>query len=393
MDHLTAAEKITKARAGLVLDEPFWGSLVLRLVPVEDETCEVGWTDGIHLGYNPKAIDSMPLSQVKTFLAHESGGHVAMSHHVRRGSRDKKEWNVATDHVVNNILSEAGFQPIPGWLCEMRFQGMSAEAVYAIIHEEKAAESKSNGGGNSGRESDDTGNDPGGCGEVRDLPGADGSTATESQKQQAEADAKVAVMQAEATAKKYGRLPAGIAREIEKIMQSKVPWQEVMRRFVDQQCRNDYTWSKPNSRYLAGGIYLPELSTQEMRPIVVGADTSGSTGREAMNMTAAELTAIIEQLKVQVTVMYADCKVQLVEEFDADCLPVVLHPKGGGGTDYRPVFAEIEQRALQPAAVIYVTDGKCDLFPEKAPEYPVLWAVLGENRRFRPPWGEVIEVI
>ena len=97
---MTAAEKITKARAGLVLDLPFFGSLALRLKCKPDETCQTAWTDGQSIGYNPEFIDPLPLDQVKGLLAHEVM-HLACSHHTRRGNRDPKKWNIAGDFAIN----------------------------------------------------------------------------------------------------------------------------------------------------------------------------------------------------------------------------------------------------------------------------------------------------
>ena len=65
---------------------------------------------------------------------------------------------------------------------------------------------------------------------------------------------------------------------------------------------------------------------------------------------------------------------------------LTLHPKGGGGTDYRPVTAYVEEQGLNPACLVYLTDGCCDRYPEE-PWYPVLWIGTCE---FNPPFGEFV---
>ena len=45
-----AEQKIRKARAGLILDQPFFGALALRLQLKADPGCKTAWTDGQVLG-------------------------------------------------------------------------------------------------------------------------------------------------------------------------------------------------------------------------------------------------------------------------------------------------------------------------------------------------------
>lgn len=45
--------RISKQRSALVLDQPFFGALALRLKVLEDPACRTFWVDGETLGYNP----------------------------------------------------------------------------------------------------------------------------------------------------------------------------------------------------------------------------------------------------------------------------------------------------------------------------------------------------
>src|SRR5699024_7110524 len=62
--------------------------------------------------------------------------------------------------------------------------------------------------------------------------------------------------------------------------------------------------------------------------------------------------------------------------------------RGGGGTDFRPVFQRLEEQP--PKAVVFLTDGYGPV-PEEPPEYPVLW-VLTPDGMAPAPWGEVVEL-
>lgn len=86
---MQALDKIRKARAALILDQPFFGSLALRLQLQEDPAAETMWTDGRAIGYNPAFVDTLTFPQVKGVLAHEVL-HIANCHHTRRGNRDAR---------------------------------------------------------------------------------------------------------------------------------------------------------------------------------------------------------------------------------------------------------------------------------------------------------------
>ncbi|MFZ5812151.1 MAG: DUF2201 family putative metallopeptidase, partial [Thermodesulfobacteriota bacterium] len=100
-------EKMARARAELVMDHPFFGSLALRMRLAPDPDCAGMWTDGRTLGYRPALVEALPLNTAVGLLAHEML-HVVCAHHLRRQGRDETLWNRACDYAVNAILDEAG---------------------------------------------------------------------------------------------------------------------------------------------------------------------------------------------------------------------------------------------------------------------------------------------
>ena len=141
-----AAQKMIKARANLVMGNPFFGTLALRLKMVEDKTVKLSSTDGTVLRYNPDAVAEMPLSKVQGMLAH-TVMHPAMLHHTRRGARDKAKWNKACDYSINTILSNAGFDLPEGKYINPAYAGMTAEHIYTIIPGDPDDNSGGGGGG------------------------------------------------------------------------------------------------------------------------------------------------------------------------------------------------------------------------------------------------------
>jgi predicted metal-dependent peptidase len=234
--------------------------------------------------------------------------------------------------------------------------------------------------GNPGHKSDP-------LGEVRDAPpltDADDEDATASEEAW-----KRAVQQAANVAKMRGKLPGSLERFAAKAAEARVDWRSAMRRFVQEVATSDYSFARPNARYVASGLILPGLRSQEVGIVAVAVDTSGSVDQVLLNHFAAELQSIVDEVRPRETrVLYCDAKVQREETFLPDDV-IALKPYGGGGTDFAPVFHAIEQWDEDPVVVVYLTD-LLGSFPRKEPEMPVLW-VTGPNDRPRPvPFGEVL---
>jgi predicted metal-dependent peptidase len=398
---MTAKEKLIKARAALVLDEPFFGSLVLRLKLKEDSSCETLWVDGSTLGFSPSFVDSVSMDVLKGCLCHEVL-HCALTHHARRGSRDSRRWNIAADYAVNPIIKDKFSLP-DGILFDPGFAELSVEDIYSRLPDDKGGDRSQGdsgaGGGSSDEGSqaeDDSGGgpdaDPGGCGEVRDAgSGDEGAASGEADFSQAEADWKVAVAQATQQARAFGRLPAGVERLVDEVINPRVDWRAILRRFMDTAAKSDYSWVPPNRRHVYAGLYLPSCRNSELGPVVVAVDTSGSIGDEMLGRVAAELSAIFQDARAEVHVLYCDAKIQAVEYFPAADFPSKLNAKGGGGTDFRPVFDWIEGSGVIPSCIIYFSDLEGE-FPDADPGFPVLWVVDGKAQRV-PPFGEVLEVL
>src|SRR5262245_10570664 len=125
-------ERLVRCRTAMLLDQPFYGFLAMRLQLVEDRGCKSAWVNGVTLGYNPDFIESLTDPEVKTILAHEVM-HVAECHCWRRDDREVDPWNDACDYVVNQYLVNANEQLPRGALLDGAFKGLPAEAVYAKL--------------------------------------------------------------------------------------------------------------------------------------------------------------------------------------------------------------------------------------------------------------------
>jgi predicted metal-dependent peptidase len=99
--------RIQKARTSLILDHPFFGSLLFRLKGRECRSVQTMATDGVSLFYNPDFVETLNVATLAGTLAHEVM-HPALHHHVRRSGRDPNLWNQACDFAINPLLVDAG---------------------------------------------------------------------------------------------------------------------------------------------------------------------------------------------------------------------------------------------------------------------------------------------
>lgn len=372
--------KVIAARTALVLEQPFFGALALKLEVVEDPSCETAWVDGRTLGFNPAFVESLQHKEVVGLVAHEVM-HCAMGHPWRRDGRDSKKWNAACDFAINSVLGESGFSIPEGALRDPTFDGKAAEWIYDRMPSGDDGQDGQQGGqGGQGDQNqpDQPSDQPG---EVRDAPPDSAADAT------TEADWQQAVQQAAKVAKGRGELPGALDEFAKEAKRSRVDWKSVLRRFVQQAARADYSWTRPNPRFVAHGLYMPSLRSEEMGEIIVAVDTSASIDTVLLEQFAGEIVGIVEDLKPErLRVIYCDRHVHKVDEFERGD-PIEIRAVGRGGTDLRPPFHTVDALGVAPACFIYLTDLD-GTFPDHEPAYPVLWAT--DNKTRTAPFGEVV---
>lgn len=358
MNHMVA-EQLTRARTALILDHPFFGQLALRLRLVEHAQTRTLSVDGKTIRYNPEFVAGLTPALTRSAMVHEVG-HCVFEHFGRRNGRNPRKWNRAGDYVINAMIKDSGFEIGKSWLYDPAFAGMTTDQIYNLLPD-----------------SDDDKDNP--FDDVMDGdPDSNETDAT---------DWKIATIQAATSAKAMGKLPNSMARFLDEITTPKVDWRSVLRRFVTEISKNDYTWMRPNRRYAAQGISLPTMYDETMGHIVIGIDTSGSIDQHTLNTFGAEVTAVVQTVRPsKTTVIYCDAAVNHVDEFGPnDELHFEMH--GGGGTDFKPPFELLRQQGITPACFIYLTD-MYGRFPSD-PGYPVLWCATSD---VVGPFGDTVQI-
>lgn len=365
---MATLSKLQKAKAKLLINQVFFATLVMATPMVADATLPTAATDMLTIYYNAAFIDGLSINQIMFVLAHEVM-HIVFKHGLRRGNRNPQLWNVACDYAINLILHEAGFEVLQGCLFDPRFKGMSAEQIYDLLKQEQEEK------GGSGDQHKDTG-----LGEdVREPAnmGADDMAKAEQRVQQR-------VAQAANMARMAGKLPAGLQRLVDEILNPTVPWQDLLRDYMTRITHDDESWSRRNRRF--PNVYLPARHNERMGNIIFIADTSGSISQKEINQVASEMRVVSEELRPEsIRVVCCDAAVQNDVVFD-EGMEITFDPKGGGGTDMRVALEHVEQ--YDPVVVVLCTDGWTP-WPASEPQYPLIVCC---TTKADVPIGEVVRI-
>lgn len=424
------------AAVRLMLKFPYWSELYYTMTVYEDRNCPTLSTDGRNMWVNPEFWKTLTLSLKISALAHEVG-HKMLLHCSRRGARDPLLWNMAADYVVNGILSENGFELGRDWLYDDQYRGWAVEAVYSDL-EAKAVKqpqpSQSNygqqqpqGGGNGqqqaqgnsqGEQGEGKGSEGGAGGsqqgsgqgnsvtyqvpgvpeswkdKYRDIRDVEGSKETIDKY---EKEVMEAVEKAIMTARAHGTAPAGMEGFDNLMKPSKEAWYNHLHRYMQSLSLSEYNWARVNRRHLVQhSLFTPDHYSESLEHVVFAIDCSGSVFDAASQANfAGHVNAILAEAKPKHThVMYFDSRVTRHDELEYGALEFSTRPKGGGGTDFRPVFQMIEDEGIVPEIVIFLTD--CyGSFPDDEPPYPTIWASIIDPKHlgyYLPPFGETIHV-
>jgi predicted metal-dependent peptidase len=377
---MASPTKLDKARAQIVLDHPFVASILLRHPLIAREDIKSACVDQRgQIYYNPKWFDTLTVPEIVFVLAHEVF-HRAGRHGPRQGSRDKQKWNTATDMWINDTLqaSNIGTMPANG-TTQAGAKDKTCEDIYATLPEPPPKGGKGKGKGGGGGDSDDP---------LADDLIEEGSPMSEAEEKELEAQIKVEVAEAAQAAKMRGKLPAALQAFANTIIEVKTPWFDILERYMTEKARVDFTWSRPNRRYIGEGVYLPSIgSLAAMGEVVLQIDVSGSVSAQELKYYGGHMKRICEQTNPsKVHVIYTDTRVVAHDIFDKPEDVEIVH-RTGGGTHMPAGYDYIEEQGIEPAVFITLTDGYT-AFPAHV-QWPSIWCI-SSNVVAPPEAGETI---
>ncbi len=452
-----SALRVSDCVTELLRKQPFFGSLVLRLPLRPDPTRETLATDGHEIRYSPQWIAETEAHLIETAMARVVMA-CALKHHTRRGERDPERWQTASQLVTHALIRDAGFTLPPdteAWddlSVEQAYDrlptpedddsvddgdapsgaggaGAAADAQPSPDGDDDDTgdpsdsagdgdpqDDQDGGGAPDARDDDGQGqdsngqnedagsdappsHDPSGTGEVMDAgarAGDDGDPANTPVDVAAEEQAwDEAMHQALNIARAEGKIPGQVEETVKGAHASTLDWRTLLRRYMTDAAKRDYSWSLPNRRFIDSGLYLPSIRSEGMETIAVIVDTSGSLPAATLAAFWAELREVASEIRPEsVVVLQVDTIVQDAAEYASDELPEEIALKGRGGTDFRPGFEWLDEQGIHPAVCLYFTDMECSSYPEAEPPFPVIfcnWSEPPEDWN-REPWGERIDI-
>ena len=400
-------QKLAAARTRLILDKPFLGALVLRLpmVPGDPKWCESTFSDGKSFYYNPDYIDALDADQTQFALSHEAL-HCALSHFHRRGHRVKMRWDLACDYAVNPLLINDGLKPTPDAMHLREYEGMTAEEIYPCLEDndnggerdlenkdksedadnddEQSKQDNSGGSNKKEKENNEQSEGKGEQDKEQDDDGQGGMSAKPAAMSAQEEDElslqwEQRLAGAAQQALQSGKLEGEMARMVDHLLQPKLPWRMLLARYMSATAREDYSYTRPSSRRGDPAVY-PSMRSNETN-IVVAVDTSGSIDEEEIREFISEIDAIKSQVRASVTLLTCDSELNYgcPWKFEAwDTFEFDVEIRGGGGTNFTPVFDWIEKQDQAPDLLVYFTDAD-GVFPDVEPNFPVTWLVKGKT--------------
>jgi predicted metal-dependent peptidase len=376
-------ERIDLAFSKLGLREPFIAAVMTRVKREVSDKVPTAGTNGNWVRFNPTWCEPLTDEELFGLALHESC-HVVLMHMWRREGRDPRIWNVANDALINAYIKSRGWQLPKGgvhlnWVKEEH----SSEYVYNKLKEQQQQQQQSGGGSGDGEGGDDDGIGGGGFDGQGDLEDA--------QDEATRVDMEATIMASAKMAKDCGQGSSLIDRVLENVGPPNVRWQDVLRSMMTESAAADYSYLRPSRRFIGSGLYLPSLRSDALGGLAIGFDTSGSMGQKECDQIAAELRAIVDDLQPAfVEVVYCDYDVTHTERFERDEV-LALHPRGGGGTRFQPVFKHFAETGERYAGLIYFTDMEGNLAECEEPDMPVVWADIGYSHP-QEPFGTRVAV-
>ena len=451
-------KRVETAYNKLGIREPFVAAVMSKIKRevVDDPRIPTAATNGAWVKYNPNFTAKCTDPQLFGLVLHESL-HVILMHMWRRGQRHPGLWNYANDAIINLYIRNRGYElPDGGVDIPWVEEDMSSEFVYKRVKDEQpeqpAGDSPCEDGEDGPSDKPDDGDDggtskPDDDGEDDDVggsdesdgeddgdaaDGADGSDESDGDNgtddgggssgggsptdggddglpkggwndsgdlldaddEASKTDLEATIITAAEMAKTCGQGSALIDRILGDIGKPSVNWEDVCREMLTSSARTDFSFSRPNRRYVWQNIFMPSLLSEAVGALLIGFDVSGSMSQSEANQVAAEITAIASDLNPEfVEVVYCDTRITKVERFEQGD-DVVLNVVGGGGTAFAPVFDYLAASEEQYAGMIYFTDMCARTSHLVQPDIPVIWADTSSRygKESPPPFGVVVEV-
>lgn len=363
---LSIEARVERLRTTLVKKHPFFGHIAcfLEWVVSEDPSMKTACTDGTKVWWDSEFVKNNT-DDILSFVCVHEIEHVIKRHPWRRGERDPFLWNVACDYHINGELKGYDIKIPKNALYDPQYDGMLEEAIYDSLLENSIQVSVDGMGG-----------------DFVDAPkGKDEET-------DGEVERRINHM-VESAVKRCmdaGKLPGWLQKFIDQYRTAQVNWKAKLRMQVEPLFPRDVTWSTPNRRLIASGMYVPGPKKDGTSEIAILIDTSGSVSHEMVSAFLAEINSIISSVTPsRVQVHWFESHVWKTELLSQGQLLRVPDEIQQGGTNFEEAFNAI---IGNPRLVVCLTD-MYDSFNFKPPRAKTIWVATTD---VQAPWGTTIKI-
>lgn len=395
----------------------FAGLFMVGKTTVVDNALLTAWTNGRDAGYGREFVDSLTDKELAFLIMHENM-HKCYRHLTTW--RALSEINdaiagAACDYVINIQLvdmdPEEEFIAFPrsketgepNGLLDPAYRGMDTKQVFDILLKKcKGGKGGEEGNGNpvdgSGKgNGGEDGTNQHSVGKFGDKQGFDGhdwdgaQDMSEEDKKQLNQEIEQAIRQGGIYAGKFG---GKTPREIGELLNPKVDWRDVLKRFTRNNIkdRDSISWRRAHKNFLWQDIILPSILGKRVKYLLLAMDTSGSVVGPLLTAFLSEMNGLVQSVGIdRVDIVYWDAEVQAHEIYTGSNKDIVhrTNPRGGGGTNPDVVVDLILEKQLKPDAIIMLSDGYMHTNKAKwsAITQPTLWCIIG-NDRYEVPNGQ-----
>ena len=393
LDYLMLRKELDRCKSSILMDSKnaFLGALMCQLKQDWDTTIPTACTDGTSIWWSPTWFLSLPKPARVTVQAHEVW-HVARLHMLRRGNRDPRLWNYATDVRINNDLKAMGFSFVGlegAWMDDKYPADMPEEDIYDDLLKNNVQPPPEPNPFDGDLGSEPEGKDASGSG-GGSQPGPYNSGPPDKSAGIKQLQAVAQAIQQAKIQKQAGSIPGQLELIVEDFLSPVIPWEQVLFNWFTDLVLEDYSWQRPNRRHR--DMYLPSLQSDEQRLTCLHYyfDISGSVTDEMIKRFNSEVKYIKDTFNPEklVLIMF-DTKLHEIYEIEENDQFDRIKVTGRGGTCLRCVRDHIND--TKPTAAIIFTDLECQpMQPLKVP-VPIIWTVA-DNPGAKVPFGQIIHI-
>ena len=353
-----------KADSSLVL----FATLALQTPILETKEVKTAYTNGKDIFLNLEFIQGLSLAQKRFVLMHELM-HIALEHLNRRGSRDPYLWNVACDYSINHMLCNYNRDvlkmPSVG-LYDSQYANMSPEAIYEKLKKDSPP--------------------------PKELAWADimGDSMDAADIQELHEKLVTALETCKVMNNEPGKLPAHLERLFNQLQKPKLPWKQILARWLNNKVKGKYDWKRPSRRLQIMNVVMPSRRFEGVERLDFLIDVSGSITDKQFVTCLSEIEGVIKQFKPrELVISQFDTKFLGSDTVNQYSSMKNIKLKGGGGTLIKSSIDELSKSGTK--AIIVFTDGYIGDLEQVNTNKPVVWLVY-DNPSFEPPCGKKVEI-